>query len=49
MTKSDVLARAGISAVRTVGQSTVIEFAKGGARPATEVEKQLLAILLAKR
>lgn len=45
MTRTDILAQAGISAVRKVGSNTVIEFATGGARPATAVETRLLGLL----
>jgi hypothetical protein len=45
MTRTDILAQAGISAVRKVGSNTVIEFPSGGARPATAVEARLLGLL----
>ena len=47
MTKHDLLAATGISNVHKVSENTtVLEFRTGGARPATDVEKRLLAILL---
>lgn len=46
MTMQDLLAKAGISAVRTVSEhTTVIEYAHGGARPATDTEKNLFGLL----
>lgn len=50
MTRKDVLHVAGISAIREVSEhTTVLEFPRGGARPATDVEKRLLAELLGTR
>lgn len=47
MTRLDVLSAIGASAIRKVSENTtVIEWKKGGARPATDVEQKLLGLLL---
>ena len=47
MTRLDVLAAIGATGVREVSEhTTVIEFKRGGARPATDIEKRLLGLLL---
>lgn len=47
MTRTDALARAGISAVRKVSEhTTTIEYVGGGARPATTTEIKLVEVLL---
>lgn len=48
MTRTDALAQAGISAVRKVSDNTtVIEYIRGGVRPATDTEIKLFAVLQA--
>jgi hypothetical protein len=47
MTRLDVLSAIGASAIHVVSENTtVIEWKKGGARPATAVEIKLLGLLL---
>jgi hypothetical protein len=47
MTRTDALARAGISTIRKVSDSTtVIEYVSGGCRPATATEVKLVEVLL---
>ena len=47
MSQADLFTMLGISSVHEVSEhTTVIEFKRGGARPATDIERRLFVLLL---